>query len=134
MRAEIVHDDDVAGFQLRHQHLLDIDAEAFVIDRTIENEGGADTIDPECGGKGHGFPMTEGRVAQQPFAVRRPAPERRHFRLRPGFIDDDGAGRVDPVAMLQPSCRWRATSGRSLSLATNFLYNSALPHVRRSER
>lgn len=42
MGAEIVQDDDVAGFEFRHQNLLDIDAEAFAIDRAIEDKGSAD--------------------------------------------------------------------------------------------
>ncbi|AGG71295.1 putative TRm2011-2 protein (plasmid) [Sinorhizobium meliloti 1021] len=104
MGAEIVQDDDVAGFEFRHQNLLDIDAEAFAIDRAIEDKGSADAVGPECGDKGHGVPMAEGGVAHQSFAARRPAPQRRHVRLRPGLIDENEAGGINSGAVLQPSC------------------------------
>lgn len=103
MRAEIVRDDDVAKFELRYQHLLDIDQEAFAIDRAVDDPRCADAVDPEGCDKSHGIPVTEGRMAQQPFAARRPAPERRHIRLRPGFVDKDEARWIDAMAMLQPA-------------------------------
>lgn len=56
-------------------------------------------------------------MAQQPFAARRPAPERRHIRLRPVrpaidsldrllirlTVDEDEARWIDAMAMLQPA-------------------------------
>jgi hypothetical protein len=47
--------------------------------------------------------MAERRFAQEPFATRRPASERRHVRLRPGLVDEEKAGRIDAMAMLQPA-------------------------------
>ena len=35
--AEIVHDDNLAGLERRHEELLDIGFEAFAIDRSIKN-------------------------------------------------------------------------------------------------
>ena len=84
VRAEIVHHDDVAGLQLRHQHLFDIDKEACRVDRTVDDPGRADAINAQGGNERHGVPVAEGSVSEQPFAARRPASQRRHVRLRPG--------------------------------------------------
>lgn len=37
VRAEIVHDHDVAGFEHRHEQLLDIGPEALTVDRSVED-------------------------------------------------------------------------------------------------
>jgi hypothetical protein len=42
--AEIVHDDDVAGLEDRNELLLDIGAEAFAVDRTVEDTRGGELI------------------------------------------------------------------------------------------
>src|SRR5688572_7856579 len=44
MAAEIVHDDDVAGLEHRNELLLDIGAEAFAIDRAVEDAGRGEAI------------------------------------------------------------------------------------------
>ena len=36
------------------------------------------------------------------LAARRPAPQRRHVGLGPGFVDEDEAARVDPALMRRP--------------------------------
>jgi hypothetical protein len=42
--AEIVHDDDVAGFERRHEDLLDIGEEAEAVDRPIDDAGSGELI------------------------------------------------------------------------------------------
>ena len=37
MRSEIVHDDDIAGDQRRHEQLLDIGTETLAVDRPVED-------------------------------------------------------------------------------------------------
>jgi hypothetical protein len=61
--------------------------------------------------KSHGIPVTEGCMAQQALAARRRAPERRHIRLRPGFVDKDKARWIDAMAMLQPTGSSRGDIG-----------------------
>lgn len=53
--------------------------------------------------KGHGVPVAEGRLSRKPLATGRPAPERRHVRLYPGFIDEDQPGRINSMLVFQPS-------------------------------
>jgi hypothetical protein len=42
--AEVIHDDDVAGFENRHELLLDIGAEAFTVDRAVEDARGGEPV------------------------------------------------------------------------------------------
>lgn len=55
--AEIVHDNDVAGFKDRHELLFDIGAEALPIDRSVEDARGGQTIAPKSAEKGQGAPV-----------------------------------------------------------------------------
>jgi len=99
---EIVHDHDVAGAQCRHEHLFDIDEEAFPVDRPVDEPRRVNPVMAQRGQEGHGIPVAEGSLADQALTTRRPAPQRRHIGLGPGLVDEDQPGRVDAGAMLQP--------------------------------
>jgi hypothetical protein len=43
---EVVHDDDVAGAQLRDENLLGVDLEGIAVDRAIEHERGDEAREP----------------------------------------------------------------------------------------
>ena len=85
--AEIVHDDDVAGLEHRHELLLDIGAEAVAVDRSIEDARGSETVEPQGAEKGQRAPVAVWGKAAQAFAARSPAPQRSHVGLDPGFVD-----------------------------------------------
>ena len=102
MRAEIVEDDDVARPQGRYQHLLDIEPEALAVDRPVDEPGRVDAIVAQRREERHGLPAAVRDLGRQPLAARRPAPERRHIGLRPGFVDEDEAARIDPALMGGP--------------------------------
>jgi len=87
--AEIVHDDDVAGFERRHELLLDIGLEALAVDRPIEDARGGKAIDPQGSQEGQRAPMSVRSKAAQALAFRSPPPQRRHVGLDPGLIDED---------------------------------------------
>ena len=44
VRAEVVHDDDVAGLEGWDQHVLHIDAEALAVDRPVDEPGRIDSV------------------------------------------------------------------------------------------
>ena len=54
------------------------------------------------GQEGHCIPVAERRRPGQALAAGRPAPQRRHIGLGPGFVNEDQAGRVDTAAVFQP--------------------------------
>ena len=102
VRAEVVHDDDVAGPQRRHQHPLDVEPEAVAVDRAVEEPGGLDAVTAQRGEEGHGLPVAMRHRGLQPLAARRPAAQRRHVGLGPGLVDEHQAGGIDPALVLHP--------------------------------
>lgn len=118
--AEIVEDDDVAGFEFRHQHLLDIDAAACRIDRAIEDEGGANAVGPKCGDKGHGVPMAEGAWpnSRSPRGAQ-PLSGAMFVFVQVSSMKTRRDGSIRGRCF---SHRARATSGRSRSLATSVFF------------
>lgn len=100
--AQIVHDDNVAGRKRRDEELLDILGEALAVDRLVEHARGIDTITAERREEGHRAPMAIGDFGMEPLTHRRPAAQRCHIGLRPGFVDEDEAGRVKPALVLFP--------------------------------
>ena len=87
--AEIIHHDDVAGFEHRYELLLDIGAKALTVDRSIEDTGCGEPIAAQRAEESQGAPMSVRGEAAQAFALRPPPSKRRHVGLDPGFIDED---------------------------------------------
>jgi hypothetical protein len=108
VRAEIVHDDDVAGRKRRDEDLVEVEPEGLAIDRPVEQPWRLDPVVPQGGQEGHGLPAAMGHLGRQALAARRPAPQRSHVGLGPGLVDEDEAGGIDeplPRRPLGPSAR-----------------------------
>lgn len=101
--AEIVEDDDVALGERGHEDLLDIEGEELAVDRPVDDPRRIDTVAAQGGDEGQGFPVAVWDRRSEPPATRRPAPERRHIRLDPGFIEKDQPTGFDPMLMGLPS-------------------------------
>lgn len=86
--AEIVHDDDIARFQHRHELLLDIGAEALTIDRPVEHARRRQPVAAQCGQEGERAPVTMRGKTTQAFALLPPATQRRHVGLDPCLINE----------------------------------------------
>lgn len=102
MRAEIVHDDDIAGLEGGDENFIDIEPEAFAVNRPVDEPRRVDTVMAQCRQEGHGLPVAVRHVGLKPLAAWRPSPERRHVGLGPSLIDEDHAGGVDPVLIRRP--------------------------------
>lgn len=89
VRTEIVHDDDVAGLEHRHELLLDIGAEARSVDRSVEDARRGEAVEPQGAEEGQRAPMSVGRKAAQAFAAWSPTAQRSHVGLDPRLIDED---------------------------------------------
>ncbi len=103
MASEVVHDDDVAGLEGRHELLLDIGEEADAVDRPVEDKGRGELVTAQRREEGHGLPVAMGRVAVQTPALRPPAPDRRHVGLDPGLVDEHQAFGIKPGLPGPPS-------------------------------
>jgi hypothetical protein len=101
--AEIVEDDDVAGLERRHENLFDVSPEAFTVDRSIDNAGGVDAVAAQGGKECERSPAAVWDFGDELASARRPAAQRRHVGLGPGFIDEDQPRRVKPALMGLPA-------------------------------
>src|SRR4029079_161362 len=92
----IVENDDVAFAQGWQEKVLYISAEAFTVDRAVEDAGCRELFMAERAEKCEGTPVTvRGEAAQAcPFGA--PAPQRGHVGLDPGLIDEDEPARIEP--------------------------------------
>lgn len=95
MRAEIVHDDDVAGLERWHQHLLDIGAEALTVDWPVDDARRGDAVMPECGEEGHRPPVAVRDLSPERGTPSPPTMSAGHVGLGPGLVDEDETGRID---------------------------------------
>jgi hypothetical protein len=102
MTAEIVHDDDVARLQGWNQHALDIDPEAFAVDRAIDLPWRLDAIVAQSGDEGHGLPVPMRDLRFEPAPLERPASQRRHIGLGPGLVEKDQGPRINTALILGP--------------------------------
>lgn len=105
--AQIVHDDDVAGFEHRHEQLLDIGPEALAVDRSIEDARCCQPIAAQRAQEGQRSPVTMRGKAAQALAAWPPAAQGCHVGLDPCLIDKNQPARVEaglegPPALATP--------------------------------
>jgi len=102
--AEIVHDDNVAGLERRHEELLDIGFEAFAVDWSIKDARCVDAVVPQGGQECECLPMPVRRLPTQALSPQSPAMGADHVGLGPGLIDEDETGRINLSLMSFPAC------------------------------
>ena len=95
VRAEIIHDNNVAGLERWHQQLLDIGPEAFAVDRPVDDAGRQDLVVPEYREEGHRPPMAIRNLSPERDAPSPPAMGTGHVGLCPGLINKHETGGVD---------------------------------------
>lgn len=86
--AEIVHDDDVAGFEHGDKLLLDIGAEALAVDRPVEHARCREPVAAQRAEEGPGAPVAVRGEAAQALALLPPATQGGHVGLDPRLIDE----------------------------------------------
>lgn len=94
MAREIVEDDDVAGPQRRHQHLLDIGQKRGIVDRAVEHGGRGEAVDAQAGDHRVGLPMAAGRVIPEPDPAGTPTIAPQQVRGDARLVDEDVGARV----------------------------------------
>ena len=82
-------DSGIPKLERRQQNPLDIDPEAFAVDRAVKDEGGGDAVMTKRRHEGHRspVPMWDFGVERQAAAI--PAMASRHVGLGPGLVDKD---------------------------------------------
>ena len=93
--AEIVHDDDITGFEDGQELLLDVGAETLAVDRAVEDARRGEPVAAQRAEEGQRPPAAVWREASQAFAFRPPAAHWGHVGLDPGLIDEDQPPRIE---------------------------------------
>ena len=86
---EVVHDDNVARFELSNQHLFDECFEDVTVDGPIDHGGTPYSLDVQCRDQCGGLPVPVRGLVDQPLATRRASAKPGHVRLGPRFVDKD---------------------------------------------
>ena len=101
--AEIVHDDDIAGFERGGEELFDIAQEAFAIDRPVEHARCIDAVVTQSGKEGHRLPMAVRHAGRKSLAFHPPAAKRRHVGFGPRLVDEHQVLGVEPALVELPA-------------------------------
>lgn len=101
--AEIVENDDVATTKRWDQELIDVSAEDFAVDWTIDHTRLGQSIDPESCEEGQRVPASVGRKTRQALALWPPAADRGHVGFDPGLIDEDETLSIEMAACSPPT-------------------------------
>ena len=131
--AEIVEDHGVAWLQRRHEDLLDIGAEAFAVDRAVEQAGRIDPVVSQGGKKRRGLPLALRDFVDEALSLRRPAAKPGHVGLGPSLVDEDQTPGID-AALIGSPARAMAAYVRTILLARDEgLFLNVTP-IRRKKR
>ena len=101
--AEIVEDHSVARLEGRDEELLDIGAEAFAVDRAVEQAGRIDAVIAKSGKERRGFPLALRDLVDEALSLRRPAAKPGHVGLGPRLVDEDQTPGIDAALIVSPS-------------------------------
>lgn len=114
VHGKVVEDDDIAGLEHRHEHLLDIRAEAGRVDGAVEDRWRREAGGGERGDDRVRLPVTAGGVITQPNAAQTSTVPTQQVRRDPAFIDEHKLMRVMHRLALAPSAPLSDDVGPSL--------------------
>ena len=97
--AQIVHHHQLVRPERGNEHFLDVGAEAFAVDRTVDEPRRLDAVQIEAGPSRR---QAVGNFGDEPLAAPRPASQRLHVGLRPRLVDEHQTLGVDPALTLCP--------------------------------
>ncbi len=69
VRAEVVHHDDIAGFEYRDEQLLDIGFEALTVDRSVEDAGRGEPVAAQRAEEGERAPVAVRGESLEAFSL-----------------------------------------------------------------
>jgi len=101
--AEVIDDDNVAGFEGGDEKLFHIGREADGVDRTVEDRRGVDPVMAERGKEGQGLPVAIRRLGVEPLPAPAPSMGARHVCLGPGLINEHQTPGIDLSLIALPT-------------------------------
>jgi len=103
VRGQIVHDDDVARREGRHQHPLDIGQEGGAVHGAVEQHGRGHALEPERADEGGRLPVAVRHRRPAALAARRAAITAGHLGRGAGLVDEDQPLRLQIGLGLEPA-------------------------------
>ena len=129
--AEIVEDHSVARLEGRDEELLDIGAEAFAVDRAVEQAGRIDAVIAESGKERRGLPLALRDLVDEALSLRRPAAKPGHVGLGPRLVDEDQTPGIDAALIGSPARAMPAYVGTILLARDEGLFLNVTPILRK---
>ena len=102
VRAEIIHDHDIAGDKGGEEELFDVSPEADAVDRPVDDAGRFDAVAAQGGQKGERAPSPVRHLGNQARAAQRASVTAGHVGLGPSLVDEDQAPWIKPALILLP--------------------------------
>lgn len=99
---QVVHDDDVAGFEVWYEELFDPAQKGRTVHRTIKDQRSDDPVVAQTRGKGRCRPVATGSFGHQALPAQAPSAQRCHIGSSPGLIDKDQLVRVQRMLRALP--------------------------------
>lgn len=99
---QVVHDDDVAWPQLRHEDPGDISLEGVAVDRPVEHPGSDEAAEGQCAYEGRCLPVAMRNADPKPLTAPAATVPTSHVRGGPGLVDEDEALRIEVELALEP--------------------------------
>lgn len=101
--AQVIDDDNIAGFKSWNEKLFHIGGEADGVDGAIEDRRGVDPVMAKGCQKGQGFPVTVRCFGVEPRSPPAPSVGPCHIGLGPGLVDKDQAPGIDLSLIALPA-------------------------------
>ena len=89
VNGQVVHDDDVAGYQRRNQELNQPGHENFAIHRLVDDQRRGDGVLAQTRHEGCRLPVAVRRVSNEAFAALAASAQARHRRVGSGLVDEN---------------------------------------------
>lgn len=100
---EVIEHHHVPGAQRGNEHLLDVGKKRGIVDRSVEDRGRGQAVDPQ--GRNHrvGLPVPVGRVIAEPQAAETPTVTAQEVGRDARFVNEDVVARIAQREPVLPS-------------------------------
>lgn len=102
MRRQVVHYNNVAGYQYWHENLFDIGSERYSIHCAVEHHRRSHPRQPQRTGKGRRLPMAVRDRSTTTFSAKRLSANTGHFGAQAGLIDEDKPVGIEIELTIEP--------------------------------
>ena len=119
------------GLRVPDEELLDIGAEAFAVDRAVEQAGRIDAVIAESGKERRGLPLALRDLVDEALSLRRPAAKPGHVGLGPRLVDEDQTPGIDAALIGSPARAMPAYVGTILLARDEGLFLNVTPILRK---